>query len=102
MSVKVESNEPVVTRTSGLERGLSKALEGWATGRLTLRQALTGEVVMSAAIAMQTAASTMLAAGRRLSCRSGPTKTMRRADRGVRVHPLRLGPQRMITAEIGR
>ncbi|WP_408952093.1 tape measure protein [Lysobacter sp. Hz 25] len=43
-ALKVQSNELVVTLTNGFESGLSNALEGLATGTLTLRQALTGLV----------------------------------------------------------
>ncbi|WP_408951497.1 tape measure protein [Lysobacter sp. Hz 25] len=43
-ALKVQSNELVVTLTNGFESGLSNALEGLATGTLTLRQALSGLV----------------------------------------------------------
>jgi len=43
-ALKVQSNELVVTLTNGFESGLSNALEGLATGTLTLRQALTSLV----------------------------------------------------------
>ena len=60
-ALKVQSNELVVTLTNGFESGLSNALEGLATGTLTLRQALTG-LVQDMARSMAQLASQQLAA----------------------------------------
>ena len=60
-ALKVQSNELVVTLTNGFESGLSNALEGLATGTLTLRQALTG-LVQDMARAMAQLATQQLAA----------------------------------------
>jgi tape measure domain-containing protein len=60
-ALKVQSNELVVTLTNGFESGLSNALEGLATGALTLRQALTG-MVQDMATSLAQLASQQLAA----------------------------------------
>ncbi|WP_408951552.1 tape measure protein [Lysobacter sp. Hz 25] len=60
-ALKVQSNELVVTLTNGFESGLSNALEGLATGALTLRQALTG-LVQDMARSLAQLASQQLAA----------------------------------------
>ncbi|MGO1069643.1 tape measure protein [Lysobacter sp. CA199] len=60
-ALKVQSNELVVTLTNGFESGLSTALEGLATGTLTLRQALTGLVQDMAASLAQLAAQQLAA-----------------------------------------
>ncbi|HJS09493.1 MAG TPA: tape measure protein, partial [Pirellulales bacterium] len=60
-ALKVQSNELVVTLTNGFESGLSNALEGLATGTLTLRQALTG-LVQDMARSLAQLASQQLAA----------------------------------------
>ena len=60
-ALKVQSNELVVTLTSGFESGLSNALEGLATGTLTLRQALTGLVQDMATSLAQLAAQQLAA-----------------------------------------
>ncbi|MEH6413888.1 tape measure protein [Pseudomonas sp. CGJS7] len=60
-ALKVQSNELVVTLTNGFESGLSNALEGLATGTLTLRQALTG-LVQDIARSMAQLAAQQLAA----------------------------------------
>ncbi|KRB08025.1 tape measure protein [Lysobacter sp. Root690] len=60
-ALKVQSNELVVTLTNGFESGLSNALEGLATGTLTLRQALTG-LVQDMARSLAQLASRQLAA----------------------------------------
>ncbi|WP_223618890.1 tape measure protein [Lysobacter sp. ESA13C] len=60
-ALNVQSNELVVTLTNGFESGLSNALEGLATGTLTLRQALTG-LVQDMARSMAQLASQQLAA----------------------------------------
>nr|WP_251044431.1 MULTISPECIES: tape measure protein [unclassified Lysobacter] len=60
-ALKTQSNELVVTLTNGFETGLSNALEGLATGTLTLRQALTG-LVQDMARAMAQLAAQQLAA----------------------------------------
>ncbi|MGO1003296.1 tape measure protein [Lysobacter sp. CA196] len=60
-ALKVQSNELVVTLTNGFESGLSNALEGLATGTLTLRQALTG-LVQDMAQSLAQLASQQLAA----------------------------------------
>ncbi|MBT2750013.1 MULTISPECIES: tape measure protein [unclassified Lysobacter] len=60
-ALKTQSNELVVTLTNGFESGLSNALEGLATGTLTLRQALTG-LVQDMARSMAQLAAQQLAA----------------------------------------
>ncbi|UJB19290.1 MULTISPECIES: tape measure protein [Lysobacter] len=60
-ALNVQSNELVVTLTNGFESGLSNALEGLATGTLTLRQALTG-LVQDMTRSMAQLASQQLAA----------------------------------------
>ncbi|WP_031372199.1 tape measure protein [Lysobacter antibioticus] len=60
-ALKVQSNELVVTLTNGFESGLSTALEGLATGAITLRQALTGLVQDMARSLAQLAAQQLAA-----------------------------------------
>ena len=60
-ALKTQSNELVVTLTNGFETGLGAALEGLATGTLTLRQALTG-LVQDMARSLAQLASQQLAA----------------------------------------
>ncbi|MGH8081816.1 MAG: tape measure protein, partial [Lysobacter sp.] len=60
-ALKTQSNELVVTLTNGFESGMSNALEGLATGTLTLRQALTG-LVQDMARSMAQLAAQQLAA----------------------------------------
>ncbi|WP_064746404.1 tape measure protein [Lysobacter antibioticus] len=60
-ALKVQSNELLVTLSNGFESGLSTALEGLATGTLTLRQALTG-LVQDMARSLAQLASQQLAA----------------------------------------
>ncbi|QQQ00968.1 tape measure protein [Lysobacter enzymogenes] len=60
-ALKTQSNELVVTLTNGFETGLGNALEGLATGTLTLRQALTG-LVQDMARSLAQLASQQLAA----------------------------------------
>ncbi|ALN88549.1 tape measure domain protein [Lysobacter capsici] len=60
-ALTLQSNELVVTLTNGFESGLSNALEGLATGTLTLRQALTG-LVQDMAQSLAQLASQQLAA----------------------------------------
>ncbi|MGO1073357.1 tape measure protein [Lysobacter sp. CA199] len=60
-ALKIQSNELVVTLTNGFESGLSNALEGLATGTLTLRQALTGLVQDMARSLAQLAAQQLAA-----------------------------------------
>jgi phage-related minor tail protein len=59
----MQSNELVITLTNGFETGLANALDGLATGTLTLRQALTGLVQdmarSMAKLAMQQLAATV-------------------------------------------
>lgn len=60
-ALKTQSNELVVTLTNGFETGLGNALEGLATGTLTLREALTG-LVQDMARSLAQLASQQLAA----------------------------------------
>ncbi|WP_363800795.1 tape measure protein [Lysobacter firmicutimachus] len=60
-ALKTQSNELVVTLANGFESGLGTALEGLATGTLTLRQALTG-LVQDMAQSLAQLASRQLAA----------------------------------------
>lgn len=60
-ALKVQSNELVMTLTQGFEAGLGSALEGLATGTLTLRQALVG-LVQDLARSLAQLASQQLAA----------------------------------------
>ncbi|WP_363798378.1 tape measure protein [Lysobacter firmicutimachus] len=60
-ALKVQSNELLVTLSNGFESGLGSALEGLATGTLTLRQALTG-LVQDMARSLAQLASQQLAA----------------------------------------
>jgi tape measure domain-containing protein len=60
-ALKTQSNELVLTLTNGFETGLGNALEGLATGTLTLRQALTG-LVQDMARSLAQLASQQLAA----------------------------------------